>query len=42
MQENNIIWHDRMLDELAIEEIFGRSAEKIGERIAKIEAGYPD
>ncbi|MFZ7128718.1 MAG: SIS domain-containing protein [Desulfobacterales bacterium] len=34
VQENNIAWNDRFLDEIEMDELFGRSAEKIGERIA--------
>ncbi|MBL0716377.1 MAG: SIS domain-containing protein [Desulfosarcina sp.] len=34
VQENNIVWEDRLLETIELEELFGRSAEKIGERIA--------
>ena len=34
VQENSIIWHDQFLDLVEIEELFGRSAEKVGEFIA--------
>jgi len=34
VQENSISWQDRYLEMIAIEELFGRSAEKIGEYIA--------
>ncbi|MGD8724177.1 MAG: SIS domain-containing protein, partial [Desulfobacterales bacterium] len=33
VQENNILWDDRLLEGIAVEELFGRSAEKIGEHI---------
>ncbi len=33
VQENNIIWEDQLLETVEMEELFGRSAEKIGERI---------
>jgi glucosamine--fructose-6-phosphate aminotransferase (isomerizing) len=33
VQENSISWDDRMLDEMPVEELFGRSAEKVGEFI---------
>jgi len=33
VQENNVAWEDRLLDLIEMEELFGRSAEKIGERI---------
>jgi len=34
VQENSIIWNDRLLELVEIEELFGRSAEKVGEFIA--------
>ena len=34
VQENNVVWEDRLLDLIEMEELFGHSAEKIGERIA--------
>jgi len=34
VQENSLIWQDRHLELVEIEELFGRSAEKIGEYIA--------
>ena len=33
VQENNVIWKDSLLDLIEMDELFGRSAEKIGERI---------
>jgi glucosamine--fructose-6-phosphate aminotransferase (isomerizing) len=33
VQENNVVWKDRYLDLIEMDELFGRSAEKIGERI---------
>ncbi|MBT8331808.1 MAG: SIS domain-containing protein [Deltaproteobacteria bacterium] len=33
VQENSIIWNDQLLEGIAVEELFGRSAEKIGEHI---------
>ncbi len=33
VQENSVLWEDRYLDEVPIGELFGRSAEKIAERI---------
>lgn len=33
VQENNVVWEDRLLDLIEMEELFGHSAEKIGERI---------
>jgi glucosamine--fructose-6-phosphate aminotransferase (isomerizing) len=33
VQENSIIWDDRLLDGIATDELFGRSAEKVGEFI---------
>ncbi len=33
VQENNIVWEDQLLETIEMEELFGRSAEKIGERI---------
>ncbi len=35
VQENNIIWEDQLLETVEMEELFGRSAEKIGERIVR-------
>ncbi|MGD8241658.1 MAG: SIS domain-containing protein [Desulfobacterales bacterium] len=33
VQENNIVWEDQLLETIEMEELFGRSAEKISERI---------
>jgi glucosamine--fructose-6-phosphate aminotransferase (isomerizing) len=33
VQENSVPWEDRLLEGVAIEELFGRSAEKVGESI---------
>jgi glucosamine--fructose-6-phosphate aminotransferase (isomerizing) len=33
VQENSIIWDDQLLEGIAVEELFGRSAEKVGEFI---------
>ncbi|MGD9090373.1 MAG: hypothetical protein PVI38_17920, partial [Desulfobacterales bacterium] len=33
VQENSIRWDDRLLEGIAVEELFGRSAEKIGEYV---------
>ncbi|MGD9055282.1 MAG: SIS domain-containing protein [Desulfobacterales bacterium] len=33
VQENSIIWDDRLLEGVAVDELFGRSAEKVGEYI---------
>jgi glucosamine--fructose-6-phosphate aminotransferase (isomerizing) len=33
VQENSISWDDRLLEGVAVDELFGRSAEKIGEHI---------
>jgi glucosamine--fructose-6-phosphate aminotransferase (isomerizing) len=33
VQENNIVWEDQLLEMVDMEELFGRSAEKIGEHI---------
>jgi glucosamine--fructose-6-phosphate aminotransferase (isomerizing) len=33
VQENSIVWEDRLLERLPMDELFGRSAEKIGETI---------
>ncbi len=33
VQENNVVWQDNLLDLIEMDELFGRSAEKIGERI---------
>ena len=33
VQENNVVWKDSFLDLIEMDELFGRSAEKIGERI---------
>ncbi|MDJ0721546.1 MAG: SIS domain-containing protein, partial [Desulfobacterales bacterium] len=33
VQENNIVWQDQLLDKVALEDLFGHSAEKIGERL---------
>jgi glucosamine--fructose-6-phosphate aminotransferase (isomerizing) len=35
VQENSIAWHDEMLDQVPVEELFGRSAEKVGEFIVQ-------
>jgi glucosamine--fructose-6-phosphate aminotransferase (isomerizing) len=34
VQENSITWSDQLLDRIEIEELFGRSAEKVGEFLA--------
>jgi glucosamine--fructose-6-phosphate aminotransferase (isomerizing) len=39
VQENSITWQDRFLDLLEIEELFGRSAEKIADFIVSRENG---
>ena len=33
VQENNILWRDEYIEQIAMEELFGRSAEKISEFI---------
>jgi glucosamine--fructose-6-phosphate aminotransferase (isomerizing) len=33
VQENSVVWEDRYLDSVPIDELFGRSAEKVGEFI---------
>jgi len=33
VQENSVLWDDKYLDFVEMEELFGRSAEKVGERI---------
>ena len=33
VQENNVVWKDSLLDLIEMDELFGRSAEKVGERI---------
>jgi glucosamine--fructose-6-phosphate aminotransferase (isomerizing) len=33
VQENSVVWEDTMLDQVPVDELFGRSAEKIGEVI---------
>ena len=33
VQENTIVWDDQLLEGMPIEELFGRSAEKVGESI---------
>ncbi|MEW5910155.1 MAG: glutamine--fructose-6-phosphate aminotransferase, partial [Thermodesulfobacteriota bacterium] len=33
VQENSLVWEDGFLDRMAMEELFGSSAEKIGEKI---------
>ena len=38
VQENNIVWEDQFLETIEMEELFGRSAEKIGERIVNLAA----
>ncbi len=35
VQENNIAWQDQLLDTVALEDLFGHSAEKIGERLVE-------
>jgi len=35
VQENSVAWHDEMLDQVPVEELFGRSAEKVGEFIVQ-------
>jgi glucosamine--fructose-6-phosphate aminotransferase (isomerizing) len=39
VQENNIVWHNDLLELVDIEELFGRSAEKIGEFIVSHQSG---
>ncbi len=39
VQEKDIAWEDRLLDKIAIPDLFGRSAEKVGEMIADRVAG---
>jgi len=39
VQENNITWHDGLLELVNIEELFGRSAEKISEFIVSHQTG---
>lgn len=36
VQENSVVWEDRFLEMVEMEELFGRSAEKVGERIARL------
>ena len=36
VQENSITWEDHYLDQVEIDELFGRSAEKIGELIVSM------
>ncbi len=36
VQENSVVWDDRLLDGIAVEELFGRSAEKVGEFIISL------
>jgi glucosamine--fructose-6-phosphate aminotransferase (isomerizing) len=36
VQENSVIWDDTFLDRIEIDELFGRSAEKIGELIVSL------
>ncbi|MBS0013343.1 MAG: SIS domain-containing protein [Desulfobacterales bacterium] len=35
VQENNIVWNDELLDQVPVDELFGRSAEKIAEQIVE-------
>ncbi len=39
VQETSLAWQDEFLDQVPIEELFGRSAEKIAEMIAALAAG---
>jgi glutamine---fructose-6-phosphate transaminase (isomerizing) len=39
VQENSLAWQDQYLEEIPIEELFGLSAEKIGERIVRVTRG---
>ncbi len=42
VQENSVAWDDRLLDQVEVEELFGRSAEKIAEFIvSKVNGGGP-
>ncbi len=42
VQENNIVWQDQFLELIATDELFGRSAEKVGEYIcAQLGNGAP-
>ena len=41
VQENSMTWHDQFLELIGIEELFGRSAEKLGERIISEQNGRP-
>ena len=41
VQENSIQWSDRFIDQIEIEELFGRSAEKIGELIVSHQSPKP-
>ncbi|MFO7963816.1 MAG: SIS domain-containing protein [Desulfobacterales bacterium] len=42
VQENSIIWEDDFLDRMAIEDLFGLSAEKVGEFIVSSVSGRDD
>ena len=37
VQENSIAWNDNYLESVEIEELFGKSAEKIGEFIVSLQ-----
>jgi glucosamine--fructose-6-phosphate aminotransferase (isomerizing) len=39
VQENSVLWDDKTLEAVEIEELFGRSAEKIGEMIVSGQPG---
>jgi glutamine---fructose-6-phosphate transaminase (isomerizing) len=39
VQENSIAWNDQFLELVAIKELFGRSAEKVGESIVSLRSG---
>jgi glucosamine--fructose-6-phosphate aminotransferase (isomerizing) len=42
VQENNIPWDDALLETVAMDELFGRSAEKIGDYIVNQNKGGRD
>ena len=42
VQENSITWQDRFLELIEIDELFGRSAEKLGESIVSRQASIPE
>ena len=42
VQENNIVWHNGLLELVDTEELFGRSAEKIGESIVSHQNGQKE